>query len=198
MPSKAPETKAERTLNRLVSATIAEISDTGSFTGDRVAKRAEVSPATFYVRFESKEAALAAAFEATMDELIELVARHWNIERLLNDGLTTLCEHAAHACIEYFRQHAMMFRLALAELPNSKSIRDAYRRGEDYVFDHFEQFITLGQRAGYIRTDDVSVMARTHLILTQGLNNPNAIHSDEQTEISKAYAQLMVAHLRPN
>ena len=83
----AENSKSQRTLARLVECTGQEIAESGSFTAERVAARAGTSVATFYSHLPTKDVALTAAFNAAMDDLVELVEARLTGEALLEDGL---------------------------------------------------------------------------------------------------------------
>ncbi len=167
--------KSQRTRTKLLQALLAEIETNGTFTAESIAQRTDTSVATFYGHFSSKESALAAGFSLTLDTVVAVAEHAWQVERLLDMGLETLCREGVRECVSCFQSHALVFRTALAELPQSKLIRQIYRDHEAHALASYERFIRLGQRAGIIRgqTADIQTIARAHLVLTQGLNNPH-------------------------
>ncbi len=191
-------TKAERTHAKLVDAAVVEICLNGSFSADTIARRAGTSVATFYTHFESKEVALTEAFSRTLDSLVAVVQNAWQVERLLEVGLSELVQTAVEASISFFAEHNWLFRLALAELPNSKLIRKAYKDHEAQALAAYERFVQLGQRAGLVKgsQDDVATIAKAHLILTQGLNNPQLLQQKDQA-LTIAIARAIEANLAP-
>jgi AcrR family transcriptional regulator len=191
MVSIAPQTKSQRTRAKLVSATLAELCINGTFSAEAIASRTNTSVATFYGHFNSKQEALAAAFSDALDILVDVAQRTWQVERLLDIGLADTSRAGVAESIAYFKHHSLLFRVALAELPHSKAIRQIYRDHESHVLESYRRFVLLGQRAGLIRgrEEDVEVIALSHLVLTQGLNNPHvlAAQADELID-SLAYA----------
>ena len=171
-PSERPPGKAQRTRAKLIEATCDELSESGSFTAERVAKRAGTSVATFYVHLPTKEVALVAVFERVMGELVSVVDQHLKVERLLESGLEALMGEFVEASIEFFSERMLVMRAGLAALPESRELRQVYREHEGMAFEGFSRFITLGQSAGQIRSGRVEELARTFLVLSQGLNNP--------------------------
>ncbi|MEE3328080.1 MAG: TetR/AcrR family transcriptional regulator [Myxococcota bacterium] len=170
--SERPPGKAQRTRASLIEATCDELSESGSFTAERVAKRAGTSVATFYVHLPTKELALVAVFERVMGELVSVVDQQLKVERLLEYGLEPLMGEFVQACIDFFSERMLVMRAGLAALPDSRELRQVYREHEGLAFKGFSRFISLGQAAGQIRSGSVEELARTFLVLSQGLNNP--------------------------
>ncbi len=166
--------KALRTSENLVGAVRAEIAASGSFTAERVALRAGTSPATFYLYFPTKDDALSAAFDAVLDRLVEWVDDILCIERLLDGGLASLCADFVAGGVGFFTEETLVFRCALARLPESRDLRATYRRHENDVLERYRRFIGLGQSAGKIRGDDPLTIARALLVFSPGLNTPLA------------------------
>jgi AcrR family transcriptional regulator len=164
--------KARRTYDALVEATRAVIASTGSFSAETVGTRAGMSQATFYSYFPSKDDALAAAFDRVLTELDAAGALALDVERLLDAGLQTVLEEAVTGVLDVFRDNALVFRLALVRLPESKAIRDVFRRRERDGYEILRRFVELGQKAGGIRKGDTDRLATILLITLQGLNNP--------------------------
>lgn len=164
--------KARRTYDALVQATRSVIASTGTFSAETVAEHAGMSQATFYSYFPSKDEALAAALNLVLTDLDEAGAEALSIERLLDTDLRTVLREGVMAVLGVFRDNALVFRLALGRLPESKTIRDAYRRREKDGHAILRRFIELGQKAGAIRDADADVLTTTLLVTLQGLNNP--------------------------
>ena len=188
--------KAQRTFDRLAQATLDEICTNGTFTADRVAARANSSPATFFNYFPTKEDAVAASFAIALDELMIVTQNGLRIEQLLDDGLEEVCREFTGRCIAYFREYALIFRLALTLLPAHKTIRDAFRYRQATAVDHYLRVIDLGQKSGHIRQGDPIVMADALLVMTQGLNNPMLIARTDQA-VETELAQTLFRHLAP-
>ena len=102
--SDRPPGKAQRTRARLIEATCDELSESGSFTAERVARRAGTSVATFYVHLPTKEVALVAVFERVMGELVSVVERQLRVDALLEQGLEALMADFVLASVEFFSQ----------------------------------------------------------------------------------------------
>ncbi|MEM9624413.1 MAG: TetR/AcrR family transcriptional regulator [Pseudomonadota bacterium] len=201
MEESVQTSKYARTHQGLIAATLAEICATGTFSAEAVTRRCNQSVATFYKHFAAKDEAMADAFGLALDELVTQVQAQWTIEKLLAEGAETVCRDGVYAAISYFNKHLLIFRTALADLPTSKRIRAVYRSHEAQILEHFEQLIRLGQRAGKIRgqADDVVTIARTHLVLTQGLNNHNLLgqHDDAVFGAMAAAIQANLVGSRP-
>lgn len=164
--------KARRTYDALVAATREVISSTGAFSAETVGDRAGMSQATFYSYFPTKDDALRAAFDLVLTELDDAGARALAVERLLDTDLRTVIREALTAVLDVFRDNALVFRLALVRLPESKVIRDVFRSRQRDGYDVIRRFVELGQKAGAIRYTDTDRLATTLLITLQGLNNP--------------------------
>lgn len=196
--SKAPTSgKASRTYQKLVEATAAEIAASGSFSAERVAARANTSPATFYAYFANKDVALAAAFTRVLDRLVEWLETTLRVEVLLELGLRRFCRDFVVGATGFFTRESLVFRCALARLPESRALRGAYREHEQVAFHHYEHFIALAQTAGKVRGGDPTQVARALLVLTQGLNNPTALGLDADDPLLRELADALVALLAP-
>lgn len=189
--------RVERTGRRLVGATREEIAATGSFTAERVATRAGLSPATFYDYFPTKDAALAAAFASVLDDLVVFVDGAFGVERLLEEGLERWCGQIVREAAGFFGRHTLVFRSALARMPESKALRDTFREHERVVFDRYRRFLELGRRAGRIRGGDHEALARTLLVLTQGLNNPLVLGREPDDPVFEELGRTLCACLAP-
>jgi AcrR family transcriptional regulator len=164
--------KAQRTRQALTKATRAVIGETSGFNADLVAQRAGVAPATFYVYFPSKDEALAAALDDVLTELNARTLAEFAIERLLDDGLQATISRAVAAAIDVFTSSAVVLRLALARLPESRTIRGVYRVHQREARDALRLFLQRGGAAGRIAVDDVDATTSSLLVMLQGLNNP--------------------------
>ncbi len=186
--------KAQRTYDRLAAATLAEICENGGFTAESAARRAESSPATFFSYFPSKDEALAAAFDLALDELVKVAEQGLRIDDLLDRGLEPVLTDFVDDVVSYFTRYALAFRAALAQLPQSKSIRDAFRERQAHVLSHYQRFIELGQKSGFVRAGDAKIMADALLVITQGLNNP-LLTTRKQSNLHQELALNLVLHL---
>ena len=150
--------KALRTWQGLVHATRDEIKEAGGFTGERVALRAGTSPATFYSYFASKDAALDAAFDAVLEDLIATVGDVLRIEELLDHGLTATCQRLVRDVTRFFDSESLLFRLALARIPENEAIRETFVERQKQCLASVRRFVSLGQKAGRIRDDDADTL----------------------------------------
>jgi AcrR family transcriptional regulator len=189
--------RTERTWLRLAHATREEIAATGSFTAERVAARAGLSPATFYVYFPTKDDALVGAFSIVLDDLVAFVDGAFSVERLLEEGLDGLCRVLAREGAGFFESHTLIFRCALARMSECKGLRATYREHERVVFGHYRRFLDLGQRAGRIRPGDLDALTRGLLVLTQGLNNPLILGCEAGDPVFDELARALCAYLAP-
>jgi AcrR family transcriptional regulator len=181
----------------LVDAVAAEVAESGSFTAERVAVRAGTSVATFYAYFPSKDLALAAAFSGVLERLVGLVASELRVERLLEQGLPALARRFVRRGVGFFSDEAPLFRLALSRLPVSAVLRDIYREHERVALGHYARFVTLGREAGKLRAGDVDALARALMVLTQGLNNPIALHCESDDPLLELLSEALVDLLSP-
>lgn len=186
-----------RTHQRLVAATRAEIEARGAFTAEGVAARSGHSPATFYSYFPSKSDALEAAFDAVLRDLVDFSAAELAIERLLDEGLQARCRGLVQATARFFASNERVFRLALAALPGSRSLRACYRRHESAAFEHHRRFVERGQKARLIRAGDPEAVARGLLVLLQGLNNPAVVHGRRGDPLRHQLGHALQRYLAP-
>jgi len=195
---RIPESKkAQRTRARLVEATEAEISESGFFTAERVAARAGTSVATFYSHLPTKDDALTAAFSGVMDALVAVVDEHLKVERLLDRGLEGVSKDFVAACLDFFTARSLVFRCALARMPEHRPLREVYRAHESEAFSRYTRFVELGQAAGKIGSGNTETLARTLLVLSQGLNNPLALGLAETDPLGGQLARLIEILLAP-
>ncbi len=192
----AENSKSQRTLARLVECTGQEIAESGSFTAERVAARAGTSVATFYSHLPTKDVALTAAFNAAMDDLVEVVEARLTGEALL-DGLERFARDFVDASLAFFAERSLIFRCALARMPECRPLREVYRAHEAQAFSRYARFVEMGQAAGKVRTGDVEALARAFLVLSQGLNNPLALGLAESDPLRAELAGLVLALLKP-
>ena len=190
-----PAGKAQRTRAKLIEATCEELSESGSFTAERVSRRAGTSVATFYVHLPTKEVALVAAFERIMGELVSVVDEQLKVEKLLESGLETSMYEFVEASIDFFSRRMLVMRSGLAALPDSRELRQVYREHERLAFEGFSRFISLGQSAGQIRAGDPEELARTFLVLSQGLNNPLVLDSEVRSSLPRELTIVLTGWL---
>jgi AcrR family transcriptional regulator len=168
----AAGTKAQRTHRSLVEATRAVVTETGSFNADLVADRAGVAPATFYVYFPSKDEALGAALDDVLHELIGRTLGAFTLERILDDGLRAAVEAAVDEALAVFTSSAVVMRLALARLPESRTIRHVYRDHQRRAAAELQRVLERAAKAGHVTGDDAASLTLALMVFLQGLNNP--------------------------
>ena len=152
-----------------------ELRATGTFTAEAVAVRAACSPATFYSHFGSKDDAVAAAFDLVLHELVAQSAELLTIDRFVSLGVAKAVSELVERQAEFFRTETLVFRHALARLPDHRSVRHAYRDAESITLGQLGDLVDAGQRAGLVRTGPVEVMAESVLVLSQSINNPRVL-----------------------
>jgi AcrR family transcriptional regulator len=184
--------KAQRTHRALTRATHAVIAETGGFNADLVAERAGVAPATFYAYFPSKDEALAAAIDDVLTELIERTLEACSIEQLLDAGLRATIESAVDAVLDVFTSSALVMRLALARVPESRTIRHVYRDHQQEVTAGLRRFVELGIAAGRIADLDVATATATLLVVLQGLNNPLLLGGRRDERVAAHLVDMLV------
>lgn len=189
--------KSDRTRHRFVAAIRSEVAATGVFSADTVAKRAQTSSATFYNHFSSKDAALASAFAAAMDDLLAMVTDGLQIEHLLHRGLEDFCAEWARVCAEFFSANAVLLAVAQAEAKSSVELRRIFASRQHESLGHYEKFVELGQLAHAIRPGDVSALAKLLLITNQCWNHPFLRQVQPGDALYQEMTQLMVQLLAP-
>ena len=198
-PGKRPDSPTtRRTHRRLVDAARAELARKGGFTAERVAARAGTSTATFYQYFPAKRDALAAAFGDLMRDLDAFVEAHASLEALVDQGLPAWCRTFVGASARFFGENALVFRAALAALPGDRELRQIYRQEERASLDTLRRFFERGQRAGQIRAGDADVLARSFLVLAQGLNNPLVLQRRGDDPVLEVLADTLERLLAPD
>ena len=192
-----PPGRAERTRRALAAAALARLRADGSFTTEEVATDAGVSLATVYNRFpEGRDGLMAEAFEAVLDRVVE-VTRLLEVERLLENGLEQVVADLVEGLVVVFEEETLVMRAALARLPESQSLRHAYRDHEAQALVSITRFIRLGQAAGRIARGDPDEMAVAVLVLGQGLNNPTLLGSSRRPQVVAQFSGLLTSMLSP-
>lgn len=144
---------------------------------EAVAESAGVSPATLYTYFGSKDALLAAAFNAALGEIGEEVSRILSIEKLLEEGLEAVTRRLVRTVVKHFTQDGRVVRLAIARLPDSPEVVEVYKKRGDEQLAMVGRFVKLGIAAGKVRDGEVLVLSRALMVQLQGLQNPIVLHS---------------------
>ena len=137
-----------------------------------------------------------AAFERIMGELVSVVDEQLKVEKLLESGLETSMYEFVEASIDFFSTRMLVMRSGLAALPESRELRQVYREHERLAFEGFLRFISLGQSAGQIRPGDPEQLARTFLVLSQGLNNPLVLDSEVRSSLPRELTIVLTGWLK--
>jgi AcrR family transcriptional regulator len=177
LPPPPTTRKARATYEAIISSTREVLRSKGVLSPELIADHAGVSPATFYTYFSSKDAVLAAAFDATLEAMTAELDQALSIEGLLDNGLETTTHTIVRKVIRGFSHDARIFRLAISRLPDSDTIRQVYRHHEESILMVVSRFLKLGQAAGMIRKGDTDAMAAAFLVTIQGYQNPLILRS---------------------
>ena len=190
--------RAERTREALIDATVAALREDGSFTTEQVAGLAGVSVATVYNRIpEGRDGLLAGALDRALFRLVAVTAEALTVEHLLDEGLECVLVALVDGLVGVFDEEALVLRSALARLPESRLLRDAYRHREAAARESNRRFVELGQAAGRIGAGDTDEMADALVILGQGLNYPVLLGHDDRPALAARLSAAMVALLSP-
>ncbi len=174
----SPATRKTRaTYAGLISAAREVVRKTGTVAPDQIAEVAGVSPATLYAYFGSKDALLAAAFDAALAEINQAMDLALTIEGLLEKGWEATARTLVGTVVKRFSHDARLVRLAVGHLPDSDEVRRIYRSRQEEALAIIRQFIRLGGVAGKVRHDDDDILAKTALVLVQSLSNPLALQT---------------------
>lgn len=193
---RSEQGRAARTRAALVGATLARLRSDGSFTAEQVAVDAGVSVATIYNRFpEGRDSLLAAAFDRSLERVVTASAGPLNVEHLLDHGLAACLEAMVEALVDAFHDEALVLRAALACLPESRPIRDAYRRREAEARTANRRFVELGQAAGKIVSGEPDQLADFLLVIGQGINNPALLGATNRSQLCAHQVSAMLAVL---
>lgn len=177
VPTVPATRKTRATHQSLIDAARDSVRRTGVLLPEAVAENAGVSPATLYTYFGSKDALLAAAFNAALGEIGEEVGRILSIERLLEDGLESVTRRLVRTVVKHFTQDGRVVRLAIARLPDSPEVVEVYKKRGDEQLAMIGRFVKLGIAAGKLRDGEVLVLSRAVMVQLQGLQNPIVLHS---------------------
>ncbi len=197
-PSGAvPVGRSERTRRVVVDATVARLRSEGAFTVEQVAADVGVSVATIYNRFpEGRDGLLAAAFDTALDRLVSAGAV-LTVEHLLDHGLEATVRAMVDGLVAVFTDEALVMRSALARLPESRVLRESYRRHEADARSRNHRFVQLGQAAGRIAVEDTAELADVLVVMGQGLNNPVLLGSSHRARLVDHLTAAIVAVLEP-
>jgi AcrR family transcriptional regulator len=190
--------RSARTRAGLVEATLVRLRTDGSFTAEQVATDAGVSVATIYNRFpDGRDGLLAAAFDQSLERVVGASVETLTVENLLDNGLDrTMCT-LVEELADVFTDEALVMRVALARLPESRLLRDIYRRHETIARQANRRFIELGQVANRISDGDADELADLLIVLGQGVNNPLVLGAADRRRLCARLSAVMVAALSP-
>lgn len=194
--STALTARSRRTRAALIDAVVDELRASASFDAIAVAERAGCSPATFYSHFGAKSDALAAGFASVLDELAVASMAALDADALDELGLDKAVAVFVEQQADFFRRESLVFRVALAALPENRAVRDAYRHSEARVLEHLDGFLHKAIDGGHVRPGPVEVMAEAVLVLAQGINNPRALRP-ANAAVRSEIAAAIVAMLSP-
>ena len=135
----------------------------------------QLSPATLYSYFGSKDALLAAAFDAALTDISNVILPLASVESLLEDGWESTARQLVRAVARGFSHDGRLVRLALTRLEESTEIQAVYTAHNQQVMEALARFVRLGATAGQLHNGDPAVLGRTALVLIQSLHNPVAL-----------------------
>lgn len=196
LPPPPTSRKARSTYDRLLESCHAVMQKTGSISPEAVTEMADVSTATFYTYFESKDHAVAATFDLSLGRMMSRLAEELTIERLLDEDLESVMHGAVRIVIDSFRADARIYRLALSRLTDSAMMREVYVTREREILAYLGAFVRRGVAAGRIRDEDPSLLASVMLVTMQGLQNPTLIRSTDR-RLGSELASMLVWELSP-
>lgn len=173
--AEARTARSRRTRASLVAAVRTELRGTATFTAETVAERADCSPATFYSHFGTKDDALAAAFEQTLAELVDMSTGALTTEAFVVDGVDATMVAFVADQARFFRRESLVFRAALSRLSHHRPLRDAYRDAERRTLAHLVEVFGQLADAGLISPTEPAGRAEAFMIASQGINNPRAL-----------------------
>lgn len=119
-------------------------------TVERMAARAGISRAKFYVYFQDKSDVLRAWFEKVTEELRKTTARWWAIGP---DSTREDLRAALGAMVGAYRPHATLMAAVIDTGLYDEEIRAEHAAFLQDHMDDLADHIRAGQRAGYIATD---------------------------------------------
>ncbi len=191
MATPTKTARSRRTRAALTSAVHDQLCLHGGFVAEDVAAAAGCTVGTFWAHFESKDDAVAAAFSQTLDELVVLVTSVFGDDRL-GFAVTPQDEWSratVDRLIDHFSDRALLYRLAVARLPEHRPIREVYRAAE-------ERTVELAESA--LGGVDRRAQAEALIAFCQGINNPMVLRSDRDGEIRQRLAAGLAAVSEPN
>ena len=170
MQSETKTARSQRTRAALVAALNERLTRNGGFTADEIAELAGCTPATFWSHFGTKDDAIAAAFSAALEDLIEVVSALFgeepgDLRRTSRAERLRWSERTIDELLSYFSSRALLYRAAIARIPESREIRKIYRRTEKRTIE----IVAAGIGPKRPPEDAIAIVA-----FCQGLNNPGS------------------------
>ena len=179
--------RSRRTRAALVTAVHAELRASGTCTAERVAAAAGCSEATYYAHFPTKDDAVAEAFGVALGALDDLSRRVFVRDELQRDGPVSVGARVERELVRYFRTESLVFRAALARLPEHRGIRERYRETERAVIEHLHEVLGPGP--------DRDARAEATLVISQGVNNPRLLRAPAADPVHARVAAALAAAL---
>lgn len=196
LPPPPTTRKARATYEAIIASAREVVRSRGLLSPELISEHAGVSPATFYTYFSSKDAVLAAAFDASLEAMSADVGEVLSIEGLLENGLDKTVHALVRRVVRGFSHDARIFRLAISRLPESDAIRQIYREHEEGILLFLERFIRLGAAAGKLRAGRSEAMAAAILVTIQGYQNPLILRPGS-APVTDELASMLIGLLRP-
>jgi AcrR family transcriptional regulator len=187
--------RSRRTRAAIVAAVREELRRSSGFSVDAVVARAGCAPATYYAHFPSKDDALAEAFALVLADLERVFIEAFDVDSLRELGEVAFASRAEADSVRFFRSEALVFRAALARLPENRSIRDRYRAAEQATLRHITRFLSEAQAAGLVPGPAAAKRASAVVVLTQGLNNPRLLRTAADDPVHEMLAGALASVL---
>lgn len=196
LPPPPTTRKARSTYEAIIRSTREVVRARGVLSPEAIAEHAGVSPATFYTYFSSKDAVLAASFDAALTSMTADMEEVLSIEGLLDNGLDATIHDLVRRVVRGFAHDARIFRLAISRTPESEAVRHVYRHHEEEILAFLERFLRRGMAAGKLRQTDPEVVAGAMLVTIQGFQNPLLVRSGT-SPVTHELAAMLVGLLSP-
>jgi AcrR family transcriptional regulator len=187
--------RSRRTRAAIVAAVREELRRASAFSVDAVVDRAGCAPATYYTHFPAKDDALAEAFGLVLEDLERVFAEIFDVEVLRRLGTDAFARNAEAQSVRFFRSEALVFRAALARLPEHREIRTRYRATEEATLRQVARFLSQAEEASLLPGRAVAERAAAVIVLAQGLNNPRLLRAPAGDPVHEMLAGALVAVL---
>jgi AcrR family transcriptional regulator len=187
--------RSRRTRAAIVTAVREELRRASAFSVDAVVARAGCAPATYYTHFPAKDDALAEAFGLVLEDLEQVIAEVFDVEVLRQLGTAAFARNAEVRSVRFFRSEALVFRAALARLPEHPEVRSRYRATEEATLRQVARFLSEAGEAGLLPGRAVAERAAAVIVLAQGLNNPRLLRAAAGDPVHRMLAGALAAVL---